>query len=96
MRSCASGSGAATLIALTLLESPASSESSLELVNEAGPAEALVCLVLGADEMQELAIGSLRAGESKSARIEPPAEGPFECVCVGVLGRTRPNTRREP
>ena len=73
-------------ITATLLDSNA----SLEFVNEGGPAEGLVCLALGANGMQELTIGGLGPGESKSVSVEPPAEGPFECVwgCSDVRGRT--------
>jgi hypothetical protein len=74
------------VIVATLLDS----DDSLEFVNEGGPAEGLACLALGANGMQELAIGSLGPGESKSASIEPPATGPFECVwaCSDTRGRT--------
>lgn len=74
------------VITATLLES----DGSLEFVNEGGLAEGLVCLALGANGMHELAIGSLGPGESKSVQVEPPAEGPFECVwmCSDARGRT--------
>jgi hypothetical protein len=83
------GAGRQPVVSATLLDhADGGSSSSLEFVNEGGPAENLVCLAEAGGRTQQVEVGSLGPGQTAAVRIDLPASGDWRCVwlCTGARG----------
>ena len=83
------GGGGKPAVVATLLDDPDSHQSSLEFLNEGGPAEEVVCIAKADGRMQQVAVGGLGPGEAKSVGLGAPAKSDFQCVwaCSDASGR---------
>ena len=81
--------GAAPRITATLLDEPDTAQSSLEFVNEGGPAVQVRCLVQGDAGAQELTIGTLAPGTSTVVQLHEPVGKSIECVWTGLDAKGR-------
>lgn len=82
------GAGGRPAVSATLLDHADGGLSSLELLNEGGTAENLVCLAETGGRLHQFELGTLGPGETTTARVEPPASGDFRCVwlCTDAKG----------
>jgi hypothetical protein len=69
---------------MTVLDDVVGNASSLEVVNEGGPACEVVCLAETLGGPERLTVGSLTRGQAASVRLGAKAAGGFRCVTTAL------------
>jgi hypothetical protein len=80
--------GKRPIVTATLLEQGDGHSSSLEFLNEGGPAENVVGVVELGGRVQQIVVGTLAPGEALSVHVATTGSGEFRCVwcCLDTHG----------